>query len=345
MSISIQKTNQLKSIAILMMLFLHLFNRDYNNLFTPLIFLGEQPLTYYLSLFSDACVPIFAFVSGYGLYYSYSSSSEDYFNKNLVRTKKLYKRYWIIITIFVLTIGSLLQVDGYPGSLSKLLLNITGLNPTYNGAWWFFTTYILFIFTSHFWFKLLDKLNGYILFFILLAIYIVSFYFRVYQNNLFDYALFNWIHKQSALYFCTLFQFMMGAFALKYNWHELTTNLFRNLNYRNFLILLGISFLIFFHGLVPNFIIAPFTGIIFILLFLQLRLPLSTNHFLDFFTPHATNLWLVHMFFYSIYFHSFIYSVQYPVLIFSLLVICCVASSYLINFIYRALSFKNTSTN
>ena len=75
MEITIQKSNQLKSIAILMMLGLHLFNREYTGLFQPLIFMGAQPLSYYLSLFCDACVPIFAFVSGYGLYFKFKQNS------------------------------------------------------------------------------------------------------------------------------------------------------------------------------------------------------------------------------------------------------------------------------
>ena len=54
MPITLQKSNQLKSIAILMMLFLHLFNRDYTGLFQPLLFVGNQPLSYYISLFCDA---------------------------------------------------------------------------------------------------------------------------------------------------------------------------------------------------------------------------------------------------------------------------------------------------
>lgn len=80
-SITLQQSNQLKSIAILMMLFLHLFNRDYKGLFEPLIFMGQNPLSYYISMFCDACVPIFAFVSGYGLYYSYINSKNLYFKK------------------------------------------------------------------------------------------------------------------------------------------------------------------------------------------------------------------------------------------------------------------------
>ena len=93
MPITIQKSNQLKVIAILMMLGLHLFNRDYKGLFMPLVFIGEQPLTYYISLFCDACVPIFAFVSGYGLYYKYIQTKTEFRKGNYVRLKKLYINY------------------------------------------------------------------------------------------------------------------------------------------------------------------------------------------------------------------------------------------------------------
>lgn len=99
MPITIQKSNQLKSIAILMMLFLHLFNRDYTGLFQPLLFVGNQPLSYYISLFCDACVPIFAFVSGYGLYYKFKAADRSYRNENILRLKKLYMNYWIILVI------------------------------------------------------------------------------------------------------------------------------------------------------------------------------------------------------------------------------------------------------
>jgi len=89
-----------------MMLFLHLFNTlDYQNLF--------QPLVYYLSLFGDACVPIFAFVSGYGLYYKYSKSTATYSKDNVVRLKKLYLNYWIIILLFPVALGFVLQFTGY----------------------------------------------------------------------------------------------------------------------------------------------------------------------------------------------------------------------------------------
>ncbi len=337
-TISLQKSYHLKSIAILMMLFLHLFNQDYHGLFEPLVFVGAQPLSYYLSLFSDACVPIFAFVSGYGLYLSYSQKPEHYFKKNIARLKGLYLRYWIIILLFVLGLGYLiLQQDGFPGSFLKLFLTVTAIDPAYNGAWWFFTVYVLFVFTSRFWFSLLRGLNPWFYLLILLLVYIVAFYLRIYKIDLFDHSALQWLHRWGALYFCTLLQFMLGAFAVRYCWHEKFTQVFRKVRYRNGVALIGIALLIVFHGVVPNFVVAPFTALAFILLFLQLDLPSAINKTLDFFTPHATNIWLVHMFFYMIFFPKFIYGFTFVLPIFLALIMSSVLSSYLINAINKPL--------
>lgn len=318
-----------------MMLCLHLFNRDYHGLFEPLVFIGKQPVSYYISLFSDACVPIFAFVSGYGLYFSYLNNKEPYLHKNKERTKKLYVRYWIILVLFAVFLGWLLNKEGYPGSWQKFVLNLTGVQTSYNGAWWFFSTYILFIFTSRFWFKLLDRANPYLYLAGLLFIYLIAFYFRIYKSNLFGNFFLDWFHTHSALYFCTLFQFMMGAFTLKYQWHAKVSDLFAKIKYRNLLAISGIVLLIIFHGIVPNFIISPFTALGFVFLFLQMNFGKRVENGLDFFTPHATNLWLIHMFFYLIYFKEIIYAPQNPTLIFIWLVLGCVVTSYLINAIYN----------
>ncbi|AZB21695.1 acyltransferase [Kaistella haifensis] len=334
---SLQQSNYLKAIAILMMLGLHLFNRDYNNLFEPLIFIGSKPLSYYISLFCDACVPIFAFVSGYGLYFKYQKDSSKYVGDHGRRLKKLYINYWVIIALFPVALGLILGEDGYPGSFVKLFLNITAIDPSYNGAWWFFTTYVLFVLTSKFWFKFLDRLNPYLFFIALGIFYLVSFYFRIYKTEIFNSTVLQWVHRQAALYFCTLFQFMLGAFALKYNWKAVSDKLFNLFRNKNLWALLGMILLIVFHAFVPNFIVAPFIGIGFIFLFLQMNLPNSVNQILDYLAPHATNLWLVHMFFYMIFFSEFVYRFHYVLLIYIVLIALCLVSSYIINYFVKIL--------
>lgn len=335
MEITIKQSNHLKSIAILMMLFLHLFNTlDYEGLFIPLIYIGEKPLVYYLSLFSDACVPIFAFVSGFGLYYKYRQNKGSYnIRSNAKRIYSLYKIYWIILFIFVLGVGSFLQVDGYPGDVTKFLLAFSGLTAsTYNGAAWFFTIYVLFVIFSKSIFQILDRFSKSFFVFVL-ALYIVGFYFRVYQTDIFSNAVLDWLHTNLALFGTTLFQFLLGAYALKYSWKQKVSTIFERVPLKNMVAMIGILGLIVFHGYVPNFIVAPITGFVFIMLFTQMSLSKPLESILDFFTPHATNMWLIHMFFYLIFFKDFIYSPKYILPIYLLLILCCVTVSYFINFI------------
>lgn len=333
MPITLQKSNQLKSIAILMMLFLHLFNRDFTGLFQPVLFVGKQPISYYISLFCDACVPIFAFVSGYGLYFKYLQNKKEYQKDNYKRLKKLYINYWIILMIFAILLGLILNKDGYPGSISKFILNFTAIDPSYNGAWWFFTTYVFFVLTSSFWFRIFERSKPIFFILVLVLVYVIAFYFRIYKTEIFSNPIFNWLHRQTALYFCTLFQFMLGAFALKYQWNQYASEIFNSIRFKNILAPILIVGLVVFHGFVPNFIVAPFTGLAFIFLFLQIKLPNFATQILDYFTPHATNIWLIHMFFYMIFFPDFVYGFQYVPVIFLVLIMMCLASSYIINFI------------
>lgn len=320
-----------------MMLCLHLFNRDYKGLFQPVFFIGNQPLIYYISLFCDACLPIFAFVSGYGLYYKYQQNRSTFAKENLIRLKKLYINYWIIILIFPIMLGLILNLSDYPGTIFKFLLNITGIDPSYNGAWWFFTIYAFFVCTSRYWFRILEKSNPILLLTVFFMLYVIGFYFRIYRTNLFSNAFLDWFQRYTALFLCTLFQFMLGAFALRYKWKSFISKYFRNLKYKNLVIFILILTLILLHAMIPNFFIAPLTGILFIFLYCQLDLSENVQKLIDFFTPHSTNIWLIHMFFYLIFFPNFIYSFRYPVFIFFILVLICVCCSFIINLINKKL--------
>ena len=75
----------LQGIAILFMLSLHLFARkEVNGIYETFPTINGIPLIYYIGLFGDACVPIYLFASGYGLFISIStervSSTEEKFH-------------------------------------------------------------------------------------------------------------------------------------------------------------------------------------------------------------------------------------------------------------------------
>ena len=65
MNLTKNQIKMTKGVAILFMLLLHLFcTKSYEDLYIPLIFIGDTPLVYYLALFGDCCVAIYCFCSG-----------------------------------------------------------------------------------------------------------------------------------------------------------------------------------------------------------------------------------------------------------------------------------------
>ena len=65
----------LKGIAILMMVFLHLFNRDSQiDLYDSCFFINGHP---FAQCFARACNPVgmFLFLSGYGMFYSFKRNN------------------------------------------------------------------------------------------------------------------------------------------------------------------------------------------------------------------------------------------------------------------------------
>ena len=53
-SLSKSDTNMLQGLAILAMLILHLFDRlDYENLYTPILYLADKPIIFYFAQLSD----------------------------------------------------------------------------------------------------------------------------------------------------------------------------------------------------------------------------------------------------------------------------------------------------
>ena len=60
-----EDTLHAKGVAIIAMLMLHLFCRQGELPYTPLVWIGNTPLIYYLGLFGDICVPVYCFCAGY----------------------------------------------------------------------------------------------------------------------------------------------------------------------------------------------------------------------------------------------------------------------------------------
>lgn len=328
-----------KGIAILFMILLHLFcTKAYQGLYTPLLFIGDIPLVYYLALFGDCCVAIYCFCSGYGLLISYKNNKEKYNINNIIRIFKLYINYWIILLIFVVILGPTMgQASNYPGSFKKFILTFTAIDPAYNGAWWFFTTYIILVLVSPFINKIVIKYNNILILGVSFIFYVVAYIQRIKGVIVFDNEVLNWFIRRLALFGTSQLPFIIGTvFAHKKIYSKLNS-MSSKIKYKNILGILIITLMIIAHGIVQTLFVAVFTGIVFICVFNLMDKPKWLNNLLSYLGNHSTNMWLIHMFFYLIYFKKLVYGAKYSFLIFPWLVIICVVSSYIVNIIYKAI--------
>ena len=94
-----EQTTYIKGIAILMMLFLHLFNHWNPGEYSAWLYIGDLPL---VNIIARACSPvgIFLMLSGYGLHYVYVRNKLS-MKGQVKRLLKIYIHYWLILLIFV----------------------------------------------------------------------------------------------------------------------------------------------------------------------------------------------------------------------------------------------------
>ena len=152
-----QTTTLIKGLAILMMLWLHLFNDAHVGAASPLWFIGDVPV---VALIARACNPVDLFIvlSGYGFRYTFFHGDVSV-RSQFRRLLKLYICYWLTLIIFV-GIGSFVNPSNYPGSFSKLLLNVTSLDHTYNYETWFLLPYAIVSIFAKSIFRLQNKIGN-----------------------------------------------------------------------------------------------------------------------------------------------------------------------------------------
>lgn len=161
--ISITDTFVLKGIALLLLLWHHLFYIGNPSLFDDIEFHGWGICLISANL-AKVCVAIFVFLSGYGLtvkHFGRKLNVREFFRHRFV---KLYKSYWLIWLLFV-PIGFVFYdwtLYGVYGehAWAKLFIQLIGLQDIFgyygvNGTWWFITCIILLYLS----FPILNSLN------------------------------------------------------------------------------------------------------------------------------------------------------------------------------------------
>lgn len=134
----------LQGIAIWMMVYHHLYLGT--NAYESLLPFINADVARGIAWFCKLCVGIFAFVSGYGMYYVMNRHpAERFFGRLieeyrhvLVRILRLYGKLWLVVLVFV---GIHFGMLGREFVAEELWGNLTAFQPTYNGAWWYVEQY------------------------------------------------------------------------------------------------------------------------------------------------------------------------------------------------------------
>lgn len=269
------------------------------------------------------------------------NKAKDYYNSRLKSIFKFLINFWIVLVIFSI-VGLIFDKTGkIPGSVKDFLGNFFLYDLSYNGAWWFVFIYVLLVLLSRPLYQIINKVHPLIVNMFVFGIYLVA-YFQRFRNLLhFDIPVLNWLIVRLALLGTSILPFVWGMYFYKYKLFS-KIRCFAYNHFKNWQVALISGFMVLAmivgHGIVPSLIIAPFTGILTIVLFNIVNKGKCGNAIFDFFGNHSTNIWLTHMFFYSVLFKDFIFEAKYPVLIFLLMMVITVCCSYVINLIYNPIS-------
>lgn len=320
-----EQSQIMKGVAILLMIFLHLFNSPVNvDLCHNLLFVGAEPFVLFLSKASNP-VPFFLLLGGYGLYKVYQKGDKNRWS----RLFKLYMHWWIILIIFV-TIGCFIKPSIYPGSFSIAVENITGFHTTYNNEVWFLLPYVVLSICAPWFFKLVDRCNAAIIVIATLMLHIFTSFCISRYGESFLYV--HWWIYEILLPFHLLFSFSLGAVAAKIGWFEKLKKRFPNSSKNT---LCALTLLLILIAISCVFKYNFFYAFLFISCFSIIGLPNIVKKIFISLGNNSMNMWMIHTWFCYYLFKDFIYSFSYPILIFIVLTIISYLCAILIDLIAK----------
>lgn len=140
-----KQSSVIQGTAILLMLWHHFFS-DIQVYGDRLSFWNSEAV-WRAAWFGKICVALFAFVSGYGMFYVLKRSEENSFFPRLVQDYKavlrqlfsLYLKYWLI---FFLLPGMELLLGIREFELREFVRNLFAISSTYQSTWWYMGQYV-----------------------------------------------------------------------------------------------------------------------------------------------------------------------------------------------------------
>lgn len=330
-----------RGFAILCMVILHLFCRTGGDVFgTPLLWLDQEtPFVYWFGFYAEICVSVYAICMGYAQYLLYENGKWSWRSTGN-RILKLMVNYWVLLVLFSVVGLFCPWQQAIPGSLSRFLKSIVLLH-SYNGAWWYLNTYLIFLMippaVRFFPVKKMSARAGLVLCLALeVGCYLLGrlgFWQRI-PNEV---PVISFVGKEVRNLVGVLPAAWAGAFLCKgqvldktFVWLQTTVP---NRNVRKAL-LAGIWIVLFVSmNLLHKAVLTLFFALVSFPLFNLWEKGAGIRKIWLFLGKHSTNIWLTHMFFYAAPFTGLAQKAQYPLLMLGFLLLLCIAVSYVEMFI------------
>lgn len=336
--------------AVLCMVVLHLFYREGSGVFgTPLLWFNQDiPVVYWFGFYSEVCVIIYSICMGYAQYMIYMKGNASW-SSTLKRILRLMINYWIILIMFSVA-GIIYNVQSnIPGSLPDFLKSIV-LAHSYNVAWWFLNSYILFLmipaFIKFFPANRMSVKRGLLFCCIAETVFYLIKKTGIWSVIASDQVILQFVVTEIQNLLRILPSAWVGAFFYKGNVlseiYDMYYAVFKNRRAgKN---VLGIIWVIQFilmnilHKAVFNIVF----GVLTFILFNLWDKTENTKMVFQFLGKHSTNIWLSHVFFYMTLFTGLVQIAKYPLFILAFTLLLCIITSYVEMGIERLLySFRS----
>lgn len=325
-----------RGFAILCMVVLHLFCRTGADVYgTPLIWLNQEtPFVYWFGFYAEICVSVYSICMGYAQFLLYTNGRSTWHSTGK-RIIKLMRNYWILLVMFS-AIGLMQSSQKFiPGSLIDFLKSIVLLH-SYNGAWWFLNTYILFLLippsVKFYPVKKYSIRSG--------LIFCFAFQVGWYLINRLGFWSVIPEEKNILAFILNELQNLIGVFPsawigawfCKGNTVTKMNDLFlaRLKKSATRKIVLGCIWTMLFisMNLIHKAVLTVVFAVASFLVFNIWKKGPITERLWLFLGKHSTNIWLVHMFFYATLFPGLVQKAKYPLAILGFMLVLCITVSY-----------------
>lgn len=326
LNFDLQATNACKGVALLLMLWHHLF-RPYPQ---------NGSTTHVLALVANVCLAMFIMLSGYGLAESVRDKNISLVDFYKRRLSKLYLNYWFVALVFIV-IGAVFYDKTietvYTGKVyRRFIAQMAGLQHWapighgFNKQWWLMSLivplYLLFPF-----------------------IYQLTIRYRLWFIGFTFLPLIPVIPISLGVLQLWIFPFALGIFLASSNAFVKISNHLHKLGLFRFAVLAVLIGAVgtyrqigpVFNDIKTDWLLGI---LIMILTFEATAIFHAAQVFLSFLGKHLFNIFLFHAFVYYYYWRDLIYYFEQPVLIFLVMLAVCVAISVALEFLKKITGFN-----